>query len=65
MEQREQIRKQEQGRQVPQQVDAAEAVRRGMRSFLDEAHREINVKRLLNDPVTRFFVLANRSIDSA
>jgi hypothetical protein len=57
-ERREAICKEEQ--QKPQQLDAAEAVRRGMRSFLDEAHRKVHVERLKADPALAFFLLANR-----
>lgn len=53
MEQREQRReevKKQEAQQKPQQVDAAEAVRRGMRSFLSESYRQVNVERLKRDP---------------
>jgi hypothetical protein len=53
------IQKQEQGRQAPQQVDAVAAYQRGLRSYLDAAHREIDVKRMLNDPAELYFRLAN------
>jgi hypothetical protein len=57
--QREEVRKQEQGRQVAQQIDAAAAVRRGLQGHLAEMQRTINVKRMLNDPAELYFRLAN------
>lgn len=58
-ERREAIRKEEQQEQQIA-VDAAEAYRRGLRSYLAGAYREIDVKRLKADPALAFFVLANR-----
>jgi hypothetical protein len=60
------IRKEE-AAQTPQQiaVDAVAAYRRGLRSYLDESYREINLKRLRSDPALAFFLLANRDPSSA
>lgn len=51
--------------QKPQQVDVADAVRRGFESAYAERHREINLKRLQSDPMLAFFILANRDPSSA
>ena len=61
--QREEHRIQKREQQVPQQIDAAAAVRRGLRSYLDAAYREIDVKRMLNDPAELYFRLANSRPD--
>jgi hypothetical protein len=61
-ERREAIRKEEQ--QKPQQVDAAEAVRRGFQGHLAEMQRRINLERLKGDPAMAFFLLANRDPSS-
>ena len=57
-ERREAIRKAEQ--QKPQQVDAAEAVRRGFQGHLAEMQRRVHLERLKGDPALAFFLLANR-----
>jgi hypothetical protein len=58
---REEVKKQEEQQKAQQiDVDAAEAHRRGLRSYLAASYRQINVKRLQSDPALAFFVLANR-----
>ena len=63
VEKREQVKKEE-AAQKPQQVDAAEAVRRGFQGHLAEMQRKINLKRLEGDPALAFFLLANRDPSS-
>jgi hypothetical protein len=63
----EQRRIQKQEAHKPQQItiDGAEAYRRGLRSYLSEAYREIAVEKLKGDPALAFFLLANRDPSSA
>lgn len=59
-EERRAIRKDE---QKEQQIDGAEAARRGMRSFLSESDRKVYIERLKGDPAMAFFLLANSRHD--
>jgi hypothetical protein len=59
VEKREQIKKEE-AAQKPQQIDVAEAVRRGFQGHLAEMQRKVYIDRLKGDPAMAFFLLANR-----
>lgn len=64
--QREEQRVKKQEQQAQQvAIDSRAAVERGMRSFLAEGHRQISLERLKRDPLLAFFILANRSIETA
>ena len=58
-ERREQARKAE-AQQKPQRVDGAAAARRGIRSYLEESYRQIDLQKLKErDPAEYFFRVAN------
>jgi hypothetical protein len=63
-ERREAVKKQEQAQQQVA-VDAVAAYRRGLRSYLEGAYREVDVERLKRDPAELYFRLANSSIETA